>query len=97
MNSYNITDEHVEMMNDLFIKFFGLFPSCFALFKSQEDVGVAKRAWVKAFFDAGIMGVTKEETICFFRKGILATQYLNQPFMPSCGQFIALCKEGSSS
>lgn len=93
MSEFNEKDLRIAL-NKIFSQFFGLFPSCYSVFHSQEEVDHSKKAWCHAFIEANLMmenGWVDKEKI---NKGLKCLPYLNQQFMPSAGQFINLCLYG---
>lgn len=77
-------------MNELFKELFGLFPSSYGLFKNQENLDNTKINWLKAFKDHDLFQIAEEPNMIIFKECIKHCQTLDQPFMPSCGQFIAI-------
>jgi len=51
-----------------------------------------KRVWLKTFYETGLFNEESAE-IELISKGMKKSRCLNQSFAPSCGEFIALCKE----
>jgi hypothetical protein len=85
-------EECATMTNRVFKTLLGAFPSIRVAIKTQEDLNNMKCIWHKAFIENGLFtndGIEED----LFSRGIKKTRCLNQSFAPSCGEFIALCKE----
>jgi hypothetical protein len=81
-------------INELFYRIFSLFPSTYALLKTKEDLDEAKRQWACALVESHTITLCEDKLDTLsFNIGMDALKFLDQPFMPSCGQFIALCKK----
>lgn len=88
-----VTIETKIRINYIFQGLFGLFPSFYAVIKSQEDLDNCKRQWARSFIEAGI--IDSQGGICFdlIDDGLKKCGLLDQSFAPSCGQFIKICCE----
>lgn len=89
-----VSDEMAATVNKIFNYFFGIFPSTYSVFRNQEDLHHSKRVWMRALLKVGLMkedGLIDKDRI---NRGLDCLHYLNQPFMPSAGQFITLCFQG---
>lgn len=89
----DISLDTIHSINELFRQLFNLFPSTYSIIKTQDNLDDAKRSWLKAFIHEGLL--TEDETLffCIIKKAVQKLYSLNQPFMPSCGQFINICFE----
>ena len=76
-----------SLVNDLFKRLRAIKPGWRAAFQTQEDLNTAKREWLLAIESAGI---------CEWSVIERALDELRQqpgPFLPSTGDFIALCRK----
>lgn len=97
MHKENV-DILTNWINDFFQHMFRLFPSCLNIFKSTGEINLTKVAWVRGFMEADIV-VRNDEGLVeikleLLERGKKSLVFLNQQFMPSCGQFIHLCLNG---
>lgn len=79
------------VVNMIFRTLTTIFPAFRQAWPSQPDFDEAKKEWVKAFIQAGISDVGQ------IKYGIDSFRLLRNPFIPSPGQFIALCKPSMES
>ena len=85
-SSPKFTDSDYKIVNDLFVVFQSIFPAFKQAWPTATEFENAKREWVKAFKYAGIIDI---EAI---KLGVNKFRVLETPFVPSPGQFIAMCK-----
>ena len=83
-----------EAVDVIFDHFYGLFPSTYSIFKTEEALECAKFSWEIAFKLSGIANQIGKIDIDLLYRGFSLLGCLNQKFMPSCGQFIDLCIKG---
>ncbi len=81
----------VGAINYLFKGFYALFPSTGSIIKTQIDLDDTKRWWLWAFKQAEIIDKKGAMNYSLFSEGLYTLPFLNQSFMPSCGEFITLC------
>lgn len=88
------TENQISLINQLTEALFSLFPSSYAIIKTQKDFDNLKYYWARALLASNILDEQDSESqIIKIRRGIHKACILNEAFMPSCGQFIALCNE----
>lgn len=75
-----------ELINLAFKAMCRIFPTFYKAWPTQEEFEGAKREWYKAFMQARLNRVEQ------IRYGIEKYRLLPNPFVPSPGQFIAMCK-----
>lgn len=75
-----------ELVNLLFKSLCRIFPAFRSAWPTQQDYEGAKREWFKAFNSAGLTNIDS------IKIGLEKFRILRTPFVPSPGQFIALCK-----
>lgn len=81
--SQKTVDEGVEhIVNELFARFWGIFPSLRHSLKTTEQLNHTKREWVIAFMDNGIN--TQEQ----LEAGLKQCRLAKPEFLPTIGQFI---------
>lgn len=81
-----LTEEDYRIVNKLFLSFQAIFPAFKQAWPTQAELDNSKREWVKAFKQAGLNDV---EVI---KRGLAKYRLLENPFVPSPGQFIAMCQ-----
>ncbi|OON35632.1 DNA replication protein [Izhakiella australiensis] len=86
-----VTEQAVQIFNELFRQLKGAFPALMANIKSQEDLNELRRQWVMAFAENGIHSIAQVNA------GMKIARQQPTPFLPSPGQFIAWCNEGAST
>ncbi len=74
------------IINMLFRTLTSIFPAFRQAWPSEPDFQDAKKEWLKAFIQADITDVYQ------IKEGVNAFRLMQNPFVPSPGQFIALCK-----
>ncbi len=84
------TEEDYKVVNELFAVFRSIFPAFRQAWPTDEDFERSKREWIKAF---KLSNLNSLETI---KLGVDKYRLLENPFVPSPGQFIAMCKEEKS-
>ena len=80
-------EQTAEVINQLFEKLTSIFPAFKQAWPSDTEFENAKGMWRRAFVLAKIRDVE------IIKKGLDALLLQDSPFIPSPGQFIALCKE----
>jgi hypothetical protein len=88
----NYSNLTIELINELFQLFFGVFPSTFSILKNIEDINNAKYFWAKGLFTIGKIDEKGDIDLEFIQRGVNKIYKLNQTFMPSLGEFINLCE-----
>lgn len=83
-------EQTAEIFNALFSALRAAFPAAMAGFREQSDFNELRRQWVLAFQENGITSMTQVAA------GMRIARRQEKPFLPSPGQFVAWCKEGSS-
>lgn len=85
------TTEDYKIVNELFAVLQSIFPAFRHAWPTENDFERAKREWIKAFKLANLtdLNVIKIGTDKF--------RLTENPFVPSPGQFIAMCKPEVSS
>lgn len=81
------TEQNYKIVNKLFKTFIIIFPAFRQSWSTQNDFEAAKREWMKAFKLANLTDVEK------IKRGVDKYRLLPIPFVPSPGQFIAMCDE----
>jgi len=79
------------IINMLFRTLTSIFPAFKQAWPSEPDFEDAKKEWLKAFIQAGITDINQ------IKNGVNAFRLMANPFVPSPGQFIALCKPSRES
>lgn len=87
----DLSSNVIQIINLLFKEFFNLFPSTYSIIKYQDNLDDAKKSWVKAFIKEGLLTHDEVVFICIIKRAVEKLYSLDQPFMPSCGQFINIC------
>jgi hypothetical protein len=80
------TEADYKLINDLFVVFQSIFPAFKQAWPTQSEFENSKREWIKAF---KLVNLCDLETI---KIGVNKFRLLENPFVPSPGQFIAMCK-----
>lgn len=80
-----------EVINELFGEIISIFPSHKVAWPNQEILDCAKKTWVKAFFEAGI------QDLSIIAVGLKALRATKNPFVPTPGQFLEMCKPTAES
>jgi hypothetical protein len=83
--------ESIKVINDLFENMMGLFPSSYTFIKCQDDLDNIKVQWYRAFKQKGLINNERAIDKVKLAKGMSALLDWQQPFMPSCPQFIEHC------
>lgn len=81
------TEQNYKIVNKLFKTFITIFPAFRQAWSTQSDFDAAKREWMKAFKAANLSDVEK------IKIGVNRYRLAPTPFVPSPGQFIAMCDE----
>lgn len=76
----------IEVVNQLFEDLFGICKGWKAAVGDDEDIGRCKRQWLLAFKENNITSIEQ------LRKGLVGMRSRELPFLPSPGEFLALCK-----
>jgi hypothetical protein len=90
------TQETNIVIDKLFDTLFALYPSSYYFYIPFVDIHEVKRIWAQAFLLDGIInkqGMIDEQSI---ERGIKKIYGFEQPYMPSCGQFINFCRDENS-
>lgn len=82
-------DQAALVFNDLFRQLRATFPAITAHIKTQDDLNDFRRTWMMAFAENGI------NTIAQVNAGMQLARQQATPWVPSPGQFVAWCREGS--
>jgi hypothetical protein len=90
-NSPNIPGSYdaIDLFNELFRQIRATMPAAVATIKTQADLDELRRQWTMAFKENGIRTVSQIEA------GMVIARQQEKPFLPSPGQFVAWCKDGS--
>jgi hypothetical protein len=75
-----------SVVNLLFKELQAIFPAWKQAWPDDETLKAAKRSWIKAFMAQGIQRIEQ------IRYGIENCRALRNPFAPSVGEFIAMCR-----
>lgn len=76
----------VEIVNQLFQRLLAINPAFKQAWPTEEEFKATKKEWVLAFQEANI------NTIEHLKKGLAKVRLNPSPFIPSPGEFIAMCK-----
>ncbi len=79
------TEYDYKVVNKLFKTFTHIFPAFRHAWGTQDEFEAAKREWMKAFKQAKLTDIEK------IKFGVNQYRMLSTPFVPSPGQFIAMC------
>lgn len=90
----NTPEEVLVFMDFLFENIFGLFPSSYSILKDEESINLCKKTWLFAFKSSWLLDENNNYDIELLMRAVSLLSDLNQPFMPSCGQFIYLYFNG---
>lgn len=74
-----------QLINQLFMQIKEICPAWSSAWLTQELMDGAKRQWLKGFIDNGVQNWSKVEL------GLVKLKLRESPFVPSVGEFIALC------
>lgn len=80
------TEEDYKIVNKLFLTFQSIFPAFKQAWPTETEFENAKREWMKAFKQVGLKDIE------IIKMGVAKFRLLETPFVPSPGQFIAMCK-----
>lgn len=80
------TETDYKIINKLFVTFQSIFPAFRQSWPTEHEFEKAKREWMKAFKQVGLEDLTK------IKIGVAKFRTNASPFVPSPGQFIAMCK-----
>jgi len=86
----NAIDEIETQFNKIFIDLKAVFPAITTVIKTQSDLDAFKKQWLLAFAENGIT------TLKQFEIGMSKARQQKNPFVPSPGQFISWCQEGTA-
>lgn len=86
-----VTEQAVQVFNELFRQLKGAFPALMAQIKRQDELDELRRQWVLAFAENGITSIAQVNA------GMRIARQQEKPFLPSPGQFVAWCREGEAS
>jgi hypothetical protein len=75
----------MEVVNDLFTTLRRILPAFKNAWPTQAEYEGAKKEWVKAFMQVGLTDIG------MIKRGVEKIRVLDSPFIPSPGQFIAMC------
>lgn len=75
----------MDVVNDLFTTLRRILPAFKNAWPTQAEYQGAKKEWVKAFMQVGL------SDIGMIKRGVEKIRVLDTPFIPSPGQFIAMC------
>ena len=81
------TDEDFKFINNLFKVMQGIFPAFLQAWPTESELRQAKIQWIKSF---RLANLTRAEDIS---RGMDKFRLSESPFVPSPGQFIAMCKK----
>lgn len=87
MHEDEFSEQDYKLINKLFATFTAIFPAFKQAWPSQQDFESAKREWMKAFKLANLNDAVK------IKIGMDRYRLASTPFVPSPGQFIAMCDE----
>jgi hypothetical protein len=79
------TIETAKIVNELFKSLTAIFPAFPQAWPNQETFEQAKAEWVKAFLEVNLHQLEK------IKVGVKKFRLLAKPFVPSPGEFIAMC------
>lgn len=79
------SEQDYKVVNKLFKTFVTIFPAFRQAWATQDDFEAAKREWMKAFKLAKLVDIEK------IKIGVNKYRLAATPFVPSPGQFIAMC------
>ncbi len=79
------SEQDYKVVNKLFKTFVIIFPAFRQAWATQDDFEAAKREWMKAFKLAKLTDIEK------IKIGVNKYRLAATPFVPSPGQFIAMC------
>lgn len=88
-NTSDNTEQAALVFNALFRQLRAAFPASMAHIKTQDDLNEFRRQWLLAFAENGIT------TIALVDAGMQIARQQETPWLPSPGQFVAWCREGS--
>lgn len=81
-----LLDQTTHVVHELFKILPGIFPAFRQAYPTETEFNAAKREWVKGFLQHHINNFE------MLNQGLSKLRALNTPFIPSIGQFIALCQ-----
>ena len=84
----NKQETTATIVNQLFDRLIAINPAFKQAWPTEHEFQATKKEWVLAFVDSGI------KTIEQLKQGLKAVRMNPSPFIPSPGQFIAMCKQG---
>lgn len=82
-------EQSALVFNDLFRQLRATFPALSTHVKTQDDLDEFRRTWMLAFAENGIT------TMAQVNAGMQIARQQETPWIPSQGQFVAWCREGS--
>lgn len=86
-----VDEDTAKVINRLFRELKAIFPAWKQAWPAESDTDAAKASWTKAFIAQSISQIEQ------IRYGIEACRRLNTPFIPSVGEFIAMCQPTAES
>ena len=81
----SIDDRTGEVIDRLFVRLCGIFPAFRQAWPTQTEYNSGKYEWTQAFINAKLNDLNK------IKLGIDRFAQLHKPFVPTPGQFIAMC------
>lgn len=87
MNKPSFTQDDYQLVNELFKTIIGFFPAFKQAWPADAEFEQAKREWMKAFKQVGLNDMDD------IKRGVDKFRILANPFVPSPGQFIEMCKK----
>lgn len=79
-----------QLFNDVFKVLRQICPAATATIKTDEELNTLREQWVRAFAENGICNMDQ------INAGLAEARRLASPFLPSPGQFIEWCQQGSA-
>lgn len=79
-------NELVLIIDNLFRSLAGIFPAAKSTWSTMEELNSAKREWIIAFKDNGIVHTEQ------IKRGLTECRKMDTPFPPSIGTFLANCR-----
>lgn len=86
----HVINEIEKQFNQIFRDLKAVFPAMTTIIKTQSDLDTFKKQWLLSFAENGIT------TLKQFEAGMSKARQQTNPFVPSPGQFISWCQEGTA-
>lgn len=86
----HVINEIEKQFNQIFKELKANFPAITSVIKTQADLDTFKKQWLLAFAENGITKLSQ------FEAGMKKARAQNNPFVPSPGQFISWCQDGTA-